>query len=106
MRRSSCSPSVLSSLRAASHPGVRGRDPTLEWRGIVEGAYGRPWTHAERMDVLRWMADHGFNAYVHAPKDDLYQRTQWRDPYPAASRPSSSARSGSRAGSGSSGSPT
>lgn len=29
------------------------------------------------------MPDHGFNAYVHAPKDDLYQRTQWRDPYPA-----------------------
>jgi hyaluronoglucosaminidase len=29
------------------------------------------------------MPAHGFNAYVHAPKDDLWQRTQWRDPYPA-----------------------
>ena len=54
----------------------------LAWRGIVEGAYGRPWTHGERMDVLRWMADHGMNAYVHAPKDDPYQRTNWRSPYP------------------------
>jgi hyaluronoglucosaminidase len=30
------------------------------------------------------MPRHGFNAYVHAPKDDLYQRTYWRDAYPAA----------------------
>jgi hyaluronoglucosaminidase len=57
-------------------------DSGLHWRGIVEGAYGRAWTHAERTDVLRWMGGHGLNAYVHAPKDDLYQRTKWRDPYP------------------------
>jgi hyaluronoglucosaminidase len=30
------------------------------------------------------MSEHGMNAYVHAPKNDLYQRTYWRDPYPAA----------------------
>ncbi len=56
----------------------------LEWRGIVEGAYGRAWTHAERADVLRWMGGHRLNAYVHAPKDDLYQRTNWREPNPPA----------------------
>jgi hyaluronoglucosaminidase len=55
----------------------------LEWRGIVEGPYGPTWDHGARERVLRWMPVHGFNAYVHAPKDDLYQRTQWRDPYPA-----------------------
>jgi hypothetical protein len=54
------------------------------WRGIVEGAYGPTWDHAARSRVLRWMPAHGFDAYVHAPKDDLYQRTYWRDPYPAA----------------------
>src|ERR671939_2005191 len=54
------------------------------WRGIVEGAYGPTWDHAARSRVLRWMPTHGFNAYVHAPKDDFYQRTYWRDPYPAA----------------------
>src|SRR6266540_4159824 len=54
------------------------------WRGIVEGAYGPTWDHAQRTRVLRWMPRHGFNAYVHAPKNDLYQRTSWRDPYPAA----------------------
>jgi hyaluronoglucosaminidase len=56
----------------------------FEWRGIVEGAYGPTWTHEDRVRVLRWMPRHGFNAYVHAPKDDLWQRTNWRDPYPAA----------------------
>jgi hyaluronoglucosaminidase len=58
----------------------------LEWHGIVEGAYGPTWDHGARTRVLRWMPAHGFNAYVHAPKDDLYQRTQWRDPYPAAAQ--------------------
>src|SRR3989475_12157166 len=52
------------------------------WRGVVEGAYGPTWDHAARVRVLRWMPAHGFNAYVHAPKNDLYQRTSWRDPYP------------------------
>ncbi|MDQ3936601.1 MAG: protein O-GlcNAcase, partial [Actinomycetota bacterium] len=56
----------------------------LEWRGVVEGAYGPVWDHGARERVLRWMPSHGFNAYVHAPKDDLWQRTHWRDPYPAA----------------------
>src|SRR5204863_3151031 len=51
------------------------------WRGVVEGAYGPAWDHAARERVLRWMPRHGFNAYVHAPKNDLYQRTYWRDPY-------------------------
>jgi hyaluronoglucosaminidase len=56
----------------------------LEWRAIVEGAYGAPWDHGMRERILRWMPGHAFNAYVHAPKDDLWQRTSWREPYPAA----------------------
>jgi hypothetical protein len=56
------------------------------WRGVIEGYYGtkakpQPWTHGERTRLIRWMARHGFNAYVHAPKADPYQTTQWRDPY-------------------------
>jgi hyaluronoglucosaminidase len=56
------------------------------WRGIVEGYYGipgkpAPWTHGERVRMIKWMAAHGYNAYVHAPKADPYQTTQWRDPY-------------------------
>ncbi len=58
--------------------------PPFAWRGIVEGAYGRPWTHPERTRMLRWMAGHGLNAYVHAPKDDPRQRAYWREAYPRA----------------------
>jgi hyaluronoglucosaminidase len=53
------------------------------WRGIVEGFYGTPYTHAERLDLLRFEAAHGMNAYIHAPKNDPYVRARWRHPYPA-----------------------
>jgi hypothetical protein len=58
------------------------------WRGIIEGYYGipskpQPWTHGERTRLIKWMALHGYNAYVHAPKADPYQTTQWRAPYSA-----------------------
>lgn len=51
--------------------------------GIVEGFYGRPWTHAERLDMMQFMHDNGLSVYVYAPKDDVYHRSRWRDPYPA-----------------------
>ncbi len=73
---------ALIALALSMAPSSAAANGELAWRGIVEGAYGRAWTHAERADVVRWMSDHGLNAYVHAPKDDLYQRTNWRDPYP------------------------
>ena len=71
------------------------------WRGIIEGTYGPPWDARQRTRMLAFMGEHGMNAYVHAPKDDLYQRTQWRDPYPAApSSASSTPRSRSPAAQG------
>ncbi len=60
------------------------RASPFQWRGIVDGPYGQPWDHGRRDRVLRWMGVHGLNGYVHAPKNDLYQRTNWRDPYPVA----------------------
>src|SRR4051794_11485001 len=72
-------------LLATPSPAAAQRPP-FAWRGIVEGPYGPPWNHAQRERMLRWMGTQGFNAYVHAPKDDLYQRTNWRDPYPAAAQ--------------------
>lgn len=51
-------------------------------RGLIEGFYGPPWTHEERLDLLRFAAAEGFNTWVHAPKDDPYHRRLWRDAYP------------------------
>jgi len=51
-------------------------------RGVIEGFYGPPWRHEERLDLIRFCGRHGLNTWVHAPKDDPFHRRQWRDPYP------------------------
>jgi hyaluronoglucosaminidase len=51
---------------------------------VIQGQYGPQFSSAQRRRLLRFMGRNGFNAYVHAPKDDPYQRTLWRDPYPSA----------------------
>ncbi len=53
-------------------------------RGIIEGFYGPPWSHRERLDLLAFCARHELNAFVYAPKDDPYHRESWREPYPPA----------------------
>jgi len=52
-------------------------------RGIVEGFYGTPWSHAARLDAISFLAPRGLNAYVYAPKDDARHRAEWRVPYDA-----------------------
>ena len=51
-------------------------------RGYIEGFYGRPWTFEQRLDMLRFSAAHGANAWFYAPKDDPYHRRLWQEPYP------------------------
>ena len=51
---------------------------------MIEGFYGPPWSHAERRDMIEFCGRHGFNTWVHAPKDDPYHRKLWREPYPDA----------------------
>jgi hyaluronoglucosaminidase len=52
------------------------------WRGIIEGFYGPPWSHADRLWWLERLGRYGMNLYVHAPKSDRLQRDEWRTPYP------------------------
>ena len=51
-------------------------------RGVIEGFYGPPWSHAERLDLIAFCGAHDLNTWVHAPKDDPYHRKLWREPYP------------------------
>jgi hyaluronoglucosaminidase len=53
-------------------------------RGVIEGFYGPPWTHTERLDLVSFCGAEGFTMWVHAPKDDPYHRKLWREPYPDA----------------------
>jgi beta-N-acetylglucosaminidase len=48
--------------------------------GAIEGFYGQPWTHAERVALFDWLAAWGLNTYLYAPKDDLKHRALWREP--------------------------
>lgn len=50
--------------------------------GIVEGFYGRPWPHAGRVELLKFMGELGLDTYIYGPKDDPYHHTRWREPYP------------------------
>ncbi|MFE5291890.1 protein O-GlcNAcase [Isoptericola sp. NPDC056618] len=50
--------------------------------GLVEGFYGQPWSHDERLDFLGWGAGAGFDEYLYAPKDDPFHRERWREEYP------------------------
>lgn len=73
--RQIASPGRISGVGIVDHP-------SMPLRGTVEGFYGPPWTHAERMDQLAFYGDVKMNTYIYAPKDDPYHREKWRQPYP------------------------
>ena len=52
--------------------------------GVIEGFYGRPWTASQRSRLFGWMRQWQMNTYLYAPKDDLWHRARWREPYPEA----------------------
>jgi len=56
--------------------------PNMKIRGIIEGFYGEPWTFKERCEAIDTISKFKMNAYVYAPKNDLYHRIKWSDPYP------------------------
>ncbi|MBI3553287.1 MAG: beta-N-acetylglucosaminidase domain-containing protein [Elusimicrobia bacterium] len=56
------------------------RTAGFRWRGVLEGFYGRPWTWEQRSRMVDWMARHGDNLFVIAPKDDPLLRKDWREP--------------------------
>ncbi len=52
-------------------------------RGVIEGFYGTPYTHADRLWLIDRLGAWGMNRYVYAPKDDPLHRAEWRTAYPA-----------------------
>jgi hyaluronoglucosaminidase len=59
---------------------------SIPLRGVVEGFYGTPWSQEDRLSMLKFMCDKQMNMYIYAPKDDLYHRSKWREPYPLAEK--------------------
>lgn len=56
--------------------------PCFPFRAAIEGFYGTPFTQAQRKDLLSFLKKIRMNAYIYAPKDDLYHRDAWRNDYP------------------------
>jgi hyaluronoglucosaminidase len=54
----------------------------FKYRGVVEGFYGTPWSHADRLWMIERLGRWGMNRYVYAPKNDPLNRDRWREPYP------------------------
>ncbi|MBN6150181.1 beta-N-acetylglucosaminidase domain-containing protein [Xanthomonas sp. AmX2] len=57
--------------------------PAMPVRGTIEGFYGKPWTMAERADHIAFLARFKANTYIYSPKDDVFARERWREPYPS-----------------------
>jgi hyaluronoglucosaminidase len=57
--------------------------PGFEQRGVIEGFYGTPWSHEDRLWVVERIGGWGMNRYVYAPKEDPLHRERWREPYPS-----------------------
>lgn len=57
--------------------------PVLPYRGVVEGFYGTPWSHAVRLSLIDFYGQNKMNDYIYGPKDDPYHSSpNWRQPYP------------------------
>ena len=39
-------------------------------RGVIEGFYGAPWSHEQRLDLIDFLGERGMNTFVYSPKDD------------------------------------
>jgi hyaluronoglucosaminidase len=55
--------------------------PDFPVRGVVEGFYGKPWSHEQRLRGLTNFGDFNMNTYFLAPKDVPWQRFNWRQPF-------------------------
>lgn len=53
------------------------------FRGFIEGFYGFPWSHEDRISLMRFGGTVKMNSYIFAPKDDQYHNSAWRTLYPA-----------------------
>lgn len=52
-------------------------------RGVVEGFYGNPWSHTDRLRQFDFYGANKLDTYIYGPKDDPYHHSRWREPYPA-----------------------
>lgn len=55
--------------------------PRNAQRGVIEGFYGKAYSHEFRKELFVFMGENKMNAYIYAPKDDAKHRALWRELY-------------------------
>lgn len=53
-----------------------------QYRGIVEGFYGHPYSTESRLNLLDYCKRYKMNMFVYGPKADPYHAGKWRENYP------------------------
>lgn len=53
-----------------------------QYRGIVEGFYGHPYTVESRLSLLDYCKRYKMNLFIYGPKADSYHAGKWREDYP------------------------
>ena len=60
--------------------------PSVGLRGVIEGFYGNPYSHSDRIEQFKFYGRTKLNTYIYGPKDDPYHRDKWRELYPEQER--------------------
>lgn len=55
----------------------------MQYRGIVEGYYGYPYSFDVKKDLMQFFKRYKMNTYLYGAKSDPYHSGYWRDAYPA-----------------------
>lgn len=55
-----------------------------QYRGIVEGFYGHPYSVESRLSLFEFCKRFKLNVFVYGPKSDPYHLGNWRDDYPTS----------------------
>ena len=51
--------------------------------GVIEGFYGRSWSHSTRLAYADYLQYMGLNSYIYCPKSDPFLRKRWQERWPA-----------------------
>jgi hypothetical protein len=51
--------------------------------GVIEGFYGRGWSHETRLAYADFLVEAGLNTCIYCPKGDAFLRRRWREDWPA-----------------------
>lgn len=59
----------------------------IQYRGVIEGYYGVPYSAEVTKDIFRFMARYKMNAYMYGAKSDPYHSQKWAEAYPDSITP-------------------